>query len=95
MFRAACEQLVINKETQMADNFSRRIVEGRPYSYGSAPVSNFQVVYRPLTPEQRRARILEIAQSLCAAEIAGKPWDVRLFADRLVESVMLMRAGAE
>jgi len=64
------------------------------YSYGSAPVSNFQAVYRPLTPEQRRARILSIAESLCAAEVAGKPWDVRLFADRLVESVMLMRAGA-
>ena len=61
----------------------------------AAPIPNFGAVYRPVTAEQRRRRIMEQAEGLCAAEIAGHPWDVRLFADRLVESVMALRAGAE
>ena len=61
----------------------------------AAPVPNFGTAFRPITAEQRRLRIMQQAEGLCAAEIAGKPWDVRLFADRLVESVMAIRAGAE
>ena len=61
----------------------------------AAPVPNFGTAFRPITAEQRRLRIMQQAEGLCAAEIAGKPWDVRLFADRLVESVMAVRAGAE
>ena len=41
----------------MSDNLSRRIVEGRPYSYGSAPVSNFQIVYRPPGPVRTEAEM--------------------------------------
>ena len=59
------------------------------------PVPNFGTTIRPITPEQRRKRIMQQAELLCAAEIDGRPWDVRLFADRLVESVMALRAGAE
>ncbi len=61
----------------------------------AAPVPSFSVHYRPLTPEQSRERIMSIAAALCEADATGKPWDVRLFADRLVEDVMAMRAGAE
>jgi len=61
----------------------------------AAPVPKFGTAFRPITPEQRRKRIMEQAEGLCAAEIAGHPWDVQLFADRLVESVMALRAGAE
>lgn len=35
----------------MSDNLSPRIIEGRTYSYGSAPVGNFQIVYRPPGPK--------------------------------------------
>jgi hypothetical protein len=49
--------LVINKETQMSDNLNPRIIEGRTYGYGSAPVSNFQVVYRPPGPVRTDAEI--------------------------------------
>lgn len=61
----------------------------------SAPVPTFGTAIRPTTPEQRRKRIMQQAELLCAAEVDGRPWDVRLFADRLVESVMALRAGAE
>jgi len=61
----------------------------------SAPVPNFGTAFRPITAEQRRKRIMQQAVGLCAAEAAGKHWDVRLFADRLVESVMAVRAQAE
>jgi len=60
----------------------------------AAPVPAFNIVHRPLTPEQRRQHILTVAQRLCEAEIEGKPWDVRLYADRLVEAAMEVRAGA-
>jgi len=59
----------------------------------AAPVPAFNIVHRPLTPEQRRQHILTVAQRLCEAEIEGKPWDVRLYADRLVEAAMEVRAG--
>ena len=41
----------------MSDNLNPRIIEGRTYGYGSAPVSNFQIVYRPTiqrTAEERQ-----------------------------------------
>ena len=61
----------------------------------AAPVPSFGTAFRPITPEQRRKRIMQQAEGLCAAEIAGRHSEVRLFADRLVESVMAVRAGAE
>jgi hypothetical protein len=61
----------------------------------AAPVPNFGTAFRPITAEQRRLRIMQQAEGLCAAEIAGRHSEVRLFADRLVESVMAVRAGAE
>jgi hypothetical protein len=61
----------------------------------AAPVPKFGTAFRPITPEQRRKRIMEQAEGLCAAEIAGHPWDVQLFADLLIASVMAVRAGAE
>ena len=56
---------------------------------------SISVTYRPITAEENRRRLLAQAEALCAAEINGQPWDVKLFADRLVESAMAMRANAE
>ena len=42
----------------------------------AAPVPNFGTAFRPITAEQRRLRIMQQAEGLCAAEIAGRPWDV-------------------
>ncbi len=56
----------------------------------AAPVPNFNIVRRPLPPEFARERLLSIAAALCAAEEAGKPWDVELYAQRLTEDVQAM-----
>jgi len=56
VFRAACEQLAINKETQMPIS-NPDAHPNATYSYGSAPVSNFQVVYRPPGPVRTDAEI--------------------------------------
>ncbi len=56
----------------------------------AAPVPNFNIVRRPLPPELARERLLSIAAALCAAEEAGKPWDVELYAQRLTEDVQAM-----
>jgi hypothetical protein len=58
----------------------------------AAPVPAFNIVHRPLTPEQRRQHILTVAQRLCEAEIEGKPleeavWDaIRAQAEPILES---------
>ena len=77
----------------MSDNLNPRIVEGRPYSYGSAPVSNFQAVMRTDPIEETARYIRYHADGLALALVEGRAHDVKHCADHLAALVIKARAG--
>ena len=77
----------------MADNLSPRIIEGRTYGYGSAPVGNFQAVIRP-DPVAETARYIRYhADGLARAIVDGRAHDVRHYANHLADLIIQARAG--
>lgn len=77
------------------DSFTSPASVLNPYSYGSAPVSNFQTVYRKESAEMRRRRMEYYTKSLSDAESEGRWKDVILFTDLIASIVMEMRAEAD
>lgn len=79
----------------MSDNLSPRIIEGRTYSYGSAPVGNFQAIVRP-DPVAETARYIRYhADGLARAIVDGRAHDVKHYANHLADLIIQARAGAE
>lgn len=78
-----------------ADNLSPRAIEGRTYSYGSAPVASLQVIQRP-DPKAETARyIRRHADNLARCIVDGNPAsDVAHYADLLAALIMEARAAA-
>lgn len=80
----------------MSDNLSPRIIEGRTYSYSSAPVGNFQAVDRSAGWADHRANtIRNRVELMLKAEADGDTRAMMALADQAVGWIMQARDEME